>query len=64
VGEYTSFPREIAGAALAHTVGDRVEAAYRRGDLLRKRHQLADAWARFCDGQSAGGEVVPLHAIR
>jgi hypothetical protein len=34
--------------ALAHTVGDKVEAAYRRGDLLQKRRQLMDGWARFC----------------
>ena len=45
--------------ALVHTVGDKVEAAYRRGDLFDKRRQLAAAWASFCDG-SAGGEVVPL----
>src|SRR6185437_13852059 len=37
VGESTSFPREIAEAALAHLVGDEVERAYRRGDALEKR---------------------------
>jgi hypothetical protein len=35
--------------ALAHAVGDKVEAAYRRGDLFEKRRQLAEAWAQFCD---------------
>src|SRR5260370_19724199 len=35
--ERTNFPHEVAEMALAHTVGDRVEAAYRRGDLLEKR---------------------------
>ena len=43
--EKTHFPAEVAEMALAHTVSDRVEAAYRRGDLFEKRRQLADAWA-------------------
>jgi hypothetical protein len=38
--------------ALAHVVGDKVEAAYRRGDLFEKRRQLMDAWARFAGGES------------
>jgi integrase len=46
--ERTNFPAEVAEMALAHTVGDKVEAAYRRGDLFQKRRQLAEAWARFC----------------
>ncbi|MGD9667803.1 MAG: tyrosine-type recombinase/integrase [Hyphomicrobiaceae bacterium] len=49
-GEATSHPREIAEAALSHTVGDAVERAYRRGDALEKRRALMEAWARFCDG--------------
>jgi hypothetical protein len=36
--------------ALAHTISNKVEAAYRRGDLLDKRRQLAEAWATFCAG--------------
>jgi hypothetical protein len=36
--------------ALAHAVGDKVEAAYRRGDLFEKRRALAEAWAAFCGG--------------
>ncbi|MFG1295807.1 tyrosine-type recombinase/integrase [Xanthobacter variabilis] len=46
-GEETPFPREVAEAALAHTVGDAVERAYRRADALEKRRQLMDAWATF-----------------
>ena len=58
-GEATSFPREIAEAALAHAVGDAVERAYRRGDALERRRKLMDAWARYCEmGPSA--KVVPL----
>ena len=58
--ERTNFPNEVAEMALAHAVGDKVEAAYRRGDLFEKRRQLADAWARFCDTPIPKGEVVPL----
>jgi hypothetical protein len=42
--------------ALAHAVGDKVEAAYRRGDLFEKRRQLAEAWAQFCDGSEPARE--------
>src|SRR3984893_18620136 len=46
--ECTNFPAEVAEAALAHVVGDKVEAAYRRGDLFEKRRRLMEAWARHC----------------
>ncbi len=46
--ERTTFPAEVAEMALAHTVGDKVEAAYRRGDLFEKRRRLMEAWAAFC----------------
>jgi integrase len=60
--ERTNFPSEIAEMALAHVVGNKVEAAYRRGDLFEKRRQLAEAWASFCDSPLTGGEVVPIRA--
>ena len=52
---------DVAEMALAHTVGDRVEAAYRQGDLLQKRGQITEAWAKFCvtEGRRAWG-VVPI----
>jgi integrase len=56
--ELTRFPTEVAEMALAHAVGDKVEAAYRRGDLFQKRRQLTDAWARFCAAPPATGKVV------
>lgn len=56
--EETSFPREIAEAALAHVIGDTTERAYRRGDALQKRRELMEAWAAFCDGMSSAGNVV------
>jgi integrase len=57
--EQTAFPSETRELALAHTVADKVEAAYRRGDMLQKRRDLAAAWARYCSEQ-AGGNVVDL----
>jgi integrase len=60
--ERTAYPREVVEMALAHAIENKVEAAYRRGDLFEKRRQLMDAWARFCSAPSAGGEVVPLRA--
>ena len=47
--ECTNFPREVAEMCLAHTIGNQVEAAYRRGDLFEKRRQVMDAWARYCE---------------
>ena len=47
--ERTSFPSEVAEMALAHTISDKVEAAYRRGDLVDKRRRLAEEWAGFCE---------------
>jgi integrase len=52
--ERTDFPTEVAEMALAHVVGDKVEAAYRRGDLFQKRRALAEAWASYCAGPAAG----------
>lgn len=46
-GETTEFPREVAEAALAHTVGDETERAYRRGDALEKRRTLMEAWGAY-----------------
>ncbi|XVJ70711.1 MAG: integrase arm-type DNA-binding domain-containing protein [Rhizobacter sp.] len=48
--EHTNHPREVAEMALAHAIGDKVEAAYRRGDLFEKRRQLMREWAEFCEG--------------
>jgi len=48
--EQTAFPRDVAEMALAHTVKDKVEAAYRRGDLFEKRRELMDAWGKYCGG--------------
>lgn len=60
--ERTGFPAEVAEMALAHVVGDKVEAAYRRGDLFQKRRQLAEAWGKFCAAPVPAGKVVPMRA--
>ena len=43
--EATDYPQEMAEMALAHIVGNKVEAAYRRGDMLEKRRAMMQAWA-------------------
>lgn len=54
--ERTNYPNEVAEMALAHAVGNKVEAAYRRGDLFEKRLAMMNDWAEFC---SRGGTVTP-----
>jgi integrase len=58
-GEATSFPRELAEAALAHVSGDATGRAYRRGDALDKRRGLMEAWANFCEPK-AGSNVLSI----
>lgn len=56
--EQTSAPREVAEAALAHVLENKVEAAYRRSDLFEKRRALMDAWAQHCcasEGEETAG---------
>ncbi|WP_424032730.1 tyrosine-type recombinase/integrase [Methylocella sp.] len=58
-GEATSFPREVAEAALSHTIGDKAEQAYRRGDALEKRRTLMEAWASHCEGKT-NSNALPM----
>lgn len=51
VSESTKFPRELAERALAHTVGDKTEAAYARGDMFERRRALMEAWANVGDSK-------------
>jgi integrase len=62
-GDCTSFPREIAEAALAHRVGGDVERAYRRSDALDRRRELMAAWDAFC-ASSVDEKVVALAGRR
>lgn len=57
-GDTTDAPREVAEAALAHSIGNGAEQAYRRGDALEKRRALMEQWALFCRGPQAGLRVV------
>ena len=61
--ERTSFQNEIVEAALAHVIGNKVEEAYRRGDMFERRRRLMRAWADYC-GKPAPAEkaVVPLRS--
>lgn len=58
--ETTGYPREVCEMALAHTIGNATEAAYRRGDLFDKRRRLMDEWAKFCNQIPRGGTVTPI----
>jgi integrase len=60
VAERTNFPGEMAEMALAHAVGDRVEAAYRRGDMFDRRRRLMSAWAAYCANGKGASEVVSI----
>jgi len=62
--ESTAYPREVAEMALAHTIPDKVEAAYRRGDLFNKRTRLMNDWAAYCGKPiSSGKNVVTLQKV-
>lgn len=59
--ERTSYPREVAEMALAHTVGSQVERAYQRTDLFDKRRRLMDDWAAFCaQPDASGNKIIPI----
>ncbi|KHL24976.1 integrase [Croceibacterium mercuriale] len=63
--ECTGYAHEVAEMALAHTIGDKVERAYRRGDLFGKRRRMMDDWAKFCmSGNTGGASVTPLRAYQ
>ena len=58
--ECTGYAREVCEMALAHTIGDKAEAAYRRGDLFEKRRRLMAEWAKFCEQGGKDGKVLKL----
>jgi integrase len=63
--ETTSYPNHVVEMALAHTIGSKVEAAYRRGDLFAKRVRLMAEWDKFCSTKPAdAAEIVALQAVR
>jgi integrase len=63
--ECTASPKAVVDKALAHAVGDKVEAAYRRGDLFAKRTKLMQTWASYCSRPApAGATVTPIRQAR
>lgn len=58
--EMTSYPREVAEAALSHSLKDKTEAAYQRGDLFEKRTKLMDSWAEYCLKGGKRAMVLPI----
>ena len=60
--EQTNVAHEVAEMALAHTVSDKVEAAYRRGDLFEKRRELMEDWARYCCKEASARKAMALAA--
>jgi len=65
--ETTAYPSEVVEMALAHTIKNQTEAAYRRGDLFEKRSRLMEAWARHCDTAVStmdGSNVVLMHSAK
>lgn len=62
VSETTAYPRDVAEMALAHTIEDKSEAAYRRGDLIEKRRALMADWAVHCGTVLTPADVVPIRA--
>jgi integrase len=63
--ERTNYAHEVCEMALAHTIGNKAEAAYRRGDMFEKRRRLMDDWAAFCAMEGAAGDVVtPIRKVQ
>jgi integrase len=60
-GEVSSFPRDVAEMALAHVIENKVEAAYRRGDLFEKRRKMMQEWAAYLDKLTTGAKVIPIN---
>lgn len=61
-GETTAFPREVIEHALAHQLRDKAEAAYQRGDLLKKRAELMQAWSDVCESEPCEYLAASLNA--
>ena len=59
--EMTAYPREVAEAALAHSLTNATEAAYQRGDLFVKRSKLMNAWSDYCITDKTESEVIPIN---
>lgn len=59
--EVTAYPREVAEAALAHTLTNATEAAYQRGDMFVKREKLMEAWSAYCLSPEKSADILPIN---
>ena len=59
----SSFGRDVAEHALAHSLPDKVEAAYQRSTLFDKRKALMQAWADFADISVTGNNVIQIRGV-
>ena len=59
VAECTEYPGDLAEKALAHSIENETEAAYRRGDMLERRRPMMEAWAKYCH-TSPAANVLPF----
>lgn len=64
VAESTTFPNEVAEMALAHTISNKSEASYRRGDLFEKRTVMMEEWSRFVHNPILPATIHPINAAR
>ncbi len=62
--EQTTYPHEMAEMALAHTIDNKVEAAYRRGDLFKKRIRMMQDWQKHCETVATKANVTPIKKTR
>ena len=60
--EATAYPRDLVETALAHTIGNKTEASYQRGDALDKRRRMMNQWATYATGSIVKGEVAALRS--
>jgi integrase len=56
--EVSPYPSELRESVLAHAIGNKAEAAYRRGDALEKRRAMMEAWAQWCEPKTAGNVIT------
>jgi integrase len=62
--ECTAYPHEVCEMALAHTIANKAEAAYRRGDVFEKRRRLMEDWATYCAGEGISeAEIIPMRSV-
>ncbi len=61
--EVSPFPSELRESVLAHTIGNKAEAAYRRGDALEKRRAMMEAWSQWCEPRAPADNVTVFRTL-